>query len=143
MDPEKGRRITMNEMGSMEIGFHPPVSGRAVLEQVDFEKAGGLVPAVVQASDTGMVLMLAWVSPQALEESFATGYAHYFSRSRNCLWKKGETSGNQQRIREILLDCDGDTLLYIVDQKGPACHTGTKSCFFRTFGQDRNETGFR
>ncbi len=123
----------MNETDKMKSGFHPPVSDRAVMEQVDFSKAGGLVPAVVQASDTGMVLMLAWVSPEALEKSFSTGYAHYYSRSRNCLWKKGETSGNLQHIREIFIDCDGDTLLYIVDQEGPACHTGAGSCFFRAF----------
>ncbi len=143
MDPEACRRIVMTHEASVKSGFHPPVSDRAMLEQVDFSKGGGLVPAVVQAADTGMVLMLAWVSPEALEKSISTGYAHYFSRSRACLWKKGETSGNLQEIREILIDCDGDTLLYIVDQKGPACHTGAKSCFYRSFRADRNEPDFR
>lgn len=116
-------------------GFRPPVSGGVLPSGVDFGKGGGLVPAVVQEYGSGMVLMVAWVNAEALEKSLATGFAHYYSRSRNALWKKGETSGNVQRMREILLDCDGDTLLYIVEQRGPACHTGAKSCFFRTVGE--------
>lgn len=89
-----------------------------------------LVPAVAQDADTKEVLMLAYVSKEALELTLKTGFAHYFSRSRNKLWKKGATSGNVQQITEARLDCDGDALLYIVRQTGSACHTGNKSCFY-------------
>lgn len=99
---------------------------------VDWVKMGGLVPVVVQDFLTKDVLMQAYVSPGALELSLSTGFAHYFSRSRKKIWKKGETSGNLQKINKILLDCDGDCLLYLVEQSGPACHTGEKTCFFRT-----------
>ncbi len=91
--------------------------------------ADGLVPAVAQQWDTGEVLMVAWVDAAALERTVRTGLATYYSRSRQQLWTKGETSGHVQRIRGIRVDCDGDTLLYSVDQSGPACHTGTHSCF--------------
>jgi phosphoribosyl-AMP cyclohydrolase len=99
------------------------------LEDVDFEKLGGLVPVVVQDAATRDVLMVAFANREALAETVRTGYAHYFSRSRQRLWKKGETSGHVQRVREILLDCDRDTVLYIVEQTGVACHRGTRSCF--------------
>jgi phosphoribosyl-AMP cyclohydrolase len=89
----------------------------------------GLVPAVAQQWDTGEVLMLAWVDAAALAETLRSGLATYYSRSRGRLWTKGETSGHVQRIRSIAVDCDGDTLLYTVDQTGPACHTGTRTCF--------------
>lgn len=89
----------------------------------------GLVPAVAQQWDTGEVLMLAWVDEAALSQTLRTGLATYFSRSRGQLWTKGETSGHVQRIRSVSVDCDGDTLLYSVDQTGPACHTGTRTCF--------------
>jgi len=98
--------------------------------KIDWEKQDGLLPAVVQDAETGDVLMLAYVNKDALKMTFETGYAHYFSRSRNSLWKKGETSGHLQKIKDVFLDCDGDTLLYMVHQQGPACHTGEKSCFF-------------
>ena len=97
---------------------------------VDFEKNGGLVPVIVQDADTNEVLMLAYMNEEALKLTQKTGFAHYFSRSRNKLWKKGESSGNTQEVREILTDCDSDTILLKVKQKGPACHTGRKSCFF-------------
>ena len=89
----------------------------------------GLVPAVAQQWDTGEVLMVAWVDAAALAETLRSGLATYFSRSRGRLWTKGETSGHVQRIRSIAVDCDGDTVLYTVDQTGPACHTGTRTCF--------------
>ena len=88
----------------------------------------GLVPAVVQ-EENGQVLMLAYMNEEALKKTLETGYAHYFSRSRQTLWKKGETSGNVQQIKEISYDCDGDTLLMRVHQTGVACHTGSYSCF--------------
>ncbi|MCU4751732.1 phosphoribosyl-AMP cyclohydrolase [Halobacteria archaeon AArc-curdl1] len=92
----------------------------------------GLVPAVAQDADSGEVLMLAYVSPAALEATLETGVAHYYSRSRDELWQKGKTSGHTQSIHEVRVDCDADTLLYLVDQEGGACHTGHRSCFYRT-----------
>jgi len=92
----------------------------------------GLVPAVAQDADTGEVLMLAYVNEEALERTHETGRAHYYSRSREELWEKGATSGHTQEIEEIRVDCDADTLLYVVEQAGGACHTGYRSCFHRT-----------
>jgi phosphoribosyl-AMP cyclohydrolase len=89
----------------------------------------GLVPAVVQDATTGKVLMLAWMDDEALRRTLATGRGTYWSRSRQEYWVKGETSGNTQHVREVRLDCDGDTLLLLVDQHGPACHTGAQTCF--------------
>ena len=89
----------------------------------------GLVPAIVQQHDTGEVLMLAWMDDEALHRSLSTGRATYWSRSRQDYWVKGETSGNRQHVKAIRMDCDGDTLLVKVDQEGPACHTGTRTCF--------------
>ena len=91
----------------------------------------GLVPAVAVDATTGAVLMLAWMNAEALAATRATGQAHFFSRSRNRLWKKGETSGNTLAVRELRIDCDGDSLLLVCDPAGPACHTGKPSCFFR------------
>lgn len=101
---------------------------------MDWKKMGGLIPVVVQDIDSKDVLMQAYANSDALNMSLDTGYAHYFSRSRNCIWKKGETSGNVQKICKVLVDCDGDCLLYLVRQSGPACHTGEKTCFFRIIG---------
>src|SRR4051795_5193373 len=99
---------------------------------IDFDKAGGLVPAIAQDADTGQVLMLAWMNREAYEETVRTSRAVYFSRSRNRLWRKGEESGNVQEVREIYLDCDADTILLKVHQiGGAACHEGYASCFFR------------
>ena len=98
---------------------------------IDWEKMNGLLPVVVQDADSKEVLMQAYADKEALKLTEETGYAHYYSRSRKKIWKKGESSGNIQLIREIYLDCDGDSLLYLVDQKGPACHTGRRSCFYR------------
>ena len=91
--------------------------------------ADGLVPVIAQESRTGDVLMLAYANRDALERTAATGQAHYYSRSRAALWRKGERSGHGQAVREIRLDCDGDTVLYRVEQTGPACHTGARTCF--------------
>ncbi|WP_229203938.1 bifunctional phosphoribosyl-AMP cyclohydrolase/phosphoribosyl-ATP diphosphatase HisIE [Campylobacter anatolicus] len=99
---------------------------------IDWQKVGGMVPVVVQESNTNEVLMFAFMDKEALELSLQTGYAHYFSRTKNRIWKKGEESGNTQKINEIFLDCDNDTLLIKITQNGGiACHTGEKSCFFR------------
>lgn len=89
----------------------------------------GLVPAVVQQHDTGEVLMLGWMDDEALHRTLTTGRGTYWSRSRNEYWVKGETSGHTQQVLEVRLDCDGDTLLVKVDQAGPACHTGERTCF--------------
>ena len=91
--------------------------------------AAGLVPAVVQQHDTGEVLMLGWMDDEALRRTLATRRTTFWSRSRGEYWVKGETSGNRQWVKEVRLDCDGDTLLGKVDQEGPACHTGTRTCF--------------
>lgn len=92
----------------------------------------GLVPAVAQDADSGEVLMLAYVSPEALRLTVETGRAHYYSRSRDELWEKGASSGHTQEIRDVRVDCDADTLVYLVDQTGGACHTGHQSCFYRS-----------
>jgi len=90
----------------------------------------GLIPAIAQQFDTGEVLMLAWMSPDSITETLATGQACYYSRSRRKLWRKGESSGQVQKLVELRVDCDGDSLLLLVDQTGVACHTGRKNCFF-------------
>jgi phosphoribosyl-AMP cyclohydrolase len=105
---------------------------------VDFDKSGGLVPAIAQDADTGAVLMLAWMNREAFEETLRTRRAVYFSRSRNRLWRKGEESGNVQEVREVYVDCDADTILLKVRQVGgAACHEGYPSCFLRRLEGDR------
>ncbi len=107
----------------------PPAAIAALAAMVRFD-ARGLVPAITQQHDTGEVLMMAWMDRAALAETLSTGRAVYFSRSRNALWRKGETSGQVQRLVDLRLDCDGDTVLLLVDQTGVACHTGRRSCFY-------------
>lgn len=109
------------------------------LSQADFVAAvrfdsQGLVPAIAQSAATGQVLMMAWMTREALEITLATKEVTYWSRSRRKNWRKGETSGHVQRLVEALVDCDGDTILLKVDQLGPACHTGAPSCFYRQLG---------
>jgi len=100
--------------------------------ELDFNKTGGLVPAIVQDFQTGEILMLAYMNPDAFNATLSTGKATYYSRSRQTLWVKGETSGNMQLIKEIRIDCDDDTVLLKVEQLGDAaCHTGHRSCFFK------------
>jgi len=108
----------------------PPSAGTDILAAIAFD-AGGLVPAIAQQHDTGEILMLAWMNREAVAETLATGQVCYFSRSRGRLWRKGETSGQVQHLRELRIDCDGDALLLLVDQTGVACHTGRRSCFYR------------
>ena len=91
----------------------------------------GLIPAIVQEATSGEVLMMAWMNSEALKRTRRSGQAHFWSRSRGELWRKGETSGNTLQVRAIRLDCDGDTLLLRVEAAGPTCHTGADSCFFR------------
>ena len=104
------------------------------LAEMSFD-ADGLVPAIAQQHDTGEVLMLGWMNRDAVRASLAEGRACYWSRSRRRLWRKGETSGQVQWLRELRLDCDGDAVLLLVDQHGVACHTGRRNCFFRAWRQ--------
>jgi phosphoribosyl-ATP pyrophosphohydrolase/phosphoribosyl-AMP cyclohydrolase len=101
----------------------------SLLEQLKFDK-DGLIPCITQDAENGEVLMLAYMNAEAVHNTLATGKVHYYSRSRAQQWMKGESSGNIQTVREIRYDCDGDTLLIKVEQRGPACHTGRRSCFF-------------
>lgn len=100
------------------------------MELEKFFKKGELIPAVIQENSTGEVLMLAYMNKESLEKTLETGYTWFFSRSRQKLWNKGETSGHVQKVVSICGDCDDDTLLIKVEQTGPACHTGSKACFF-------------
>jgi phosphoribosyl-AMP cyclohydrolase len=100
--------------------------------QLDFQKGGGLVTAIAQDEATGDVLMVAFMNEEAFDRTVETGEVHYWSRSRNKLWYKGEESGNTQRVKSMYIDCDGDVVLLKIEQKGgAACHTGRRSCFFR------------
>ena len=101
-----------------------------ILAELRFD-TNGLIPAIAQQHDTGEVLMMAWMSRESVAETLATGQVCYFSRSRGKLWRKGETSCQQQKLIELRLDCDGDTILLLVDQQGVACHTGRRDCFYR------------
>lgn len=105
------------------------------VEDLKFD-AQGLIPCVVQQYDTGEVLMVAWMNAESVALTLETGTTWFWSRSRQELWNKGATSGNTQQLRELLLDCDADTLLARVDSPGPACHTGNRTCFFRTFDNE-------
>lgn len=109
---------------------HSPATAEALLGAIAFDR-DGLVPAVAQQHDSGEVLMLAWMNRDALLKTLETGEAHYWSRSRRELWRKGQQSGQRQRLVELRVDCDGDALLLLVDQTGVACHTGRRSCFYR------------
>lgn len=99
----------------------------------------GLIPAIAQQHDSGEVLMMAWMNQESIDETLRTGRVCYWSRSRKRLWRKGEESGQVQQLIEARLDCDGDTLLLLVDQTGPACHTGRRSCFYNAIRGDRVE----
>jgi phosphoribosyl-AMP cyclohydrolase len=111
-------------------GEHPSEFQPGALPALKFD-ANGLITAVVQDATTSEVLMVAWMNRESLALTLKTGYTVFWSRSRQKLWKKGETSGCLQRVREVRADCDADTLLVLVDQTGPACHTGSRSCFFQ------------
>ena len=107
-----------------------------LVKEVDFSKEGGLVPAIVQDATDGTVLTVAYMDAEALRRTLETGRSWFYSRSRQEYWQKGETSGDRQYVREVRMDCDGDALVVLVDQHGKgACHTGERSCFYRTIGQ--------
>ncbi len=122
----------------------PETASSSLMEQIRWDERG-LVPAIVQDDLTGQVLMLAYMNREALERTLETGEAHFWSRSRQALWHKGESSGNVQRVRAVHIDCDGDTLLLLVDPAGPACHTGRRTCFYRRLDgeQDPEAKPFR
>ena len=101
------------------------------IDELDWKKMNGLVPVITQEADTLEVLTLAYVNREALQKTFETGWAHYYRRSHGKVMKKGVTSGNVQRVREVLTDCDNDAVLYMVEQSGPACHLGEQSCFHK------------
>jgi phosphoribosyl-AMP cyclohydrolase len=101
-----------------------------LIETIKFD-SDGLVPAIAQQHDTGEVLMMAWMNADSIRETLATGRVCYWSRSRKAFWRKGETSNQMQRLIDMRLDCDGDTILLLVEQDGVACHTGRRSCFYR------------
>jgi len=104
-----------------------------LMQKLDWTKGNGLIPVVTQDAESKAMLMLAYANKEALEKTLSTGLAHYWSRSRGKLWMKGETSGHTQKIVRVVADCDYDALLYVVKQKGPACHTGEATCFHHEF----------
>ena len=114
-------------------------SAAALIDRLVFDQ-DGLIPAIAQQHDTGEVLMLAWMNRAALQETLATGWVCYWSRARQAFWRKGETSGQTQKLVECRLDCDGDALLLLVAQTGVACHTGRRSCFFTALRDGKLET---
>jgi phosphoribosyl-AMP cyclohydrolase len=117
---------------SSDARVEPFSSVESMIQQIRFD-ANGLVPAIVQDSTSGQVLMMAWMNELSLRQTIEQGETVFWSRSRNSLWHKGASSGNVQRVQAIALDCDGDTLLIQVEAAGPACHTGEVSCFFRSY----------
>lgn len=124
--------------------FAPPLSGSQQDETIELRPkfdADGLVAAIAQDADTGEVLMLAWMNAEALQQTIDTGRAVYWSRSRQSLWRKGDTSGHEQHVVEIRIDCDQDAVLLRVRQTGAACHTGRRSCFYRVVTADGLKQG--
>lgn len=113
-------------------------SEKSALLDIKFNK-DGLIPVIAQCVQSGTVLMMAWMNEEALKKTIDTNDMYYFSRSRQKLWQKGETSGHFQKLIELRLDCDNDTILALIEQTGAACHTGTKSCFFKTIREFNDE----
>lgn len=111
------------------------VPSSVLIEQLNYNE-DGLIPAIAQQYDTGEVLMMAWMNQASIQETLETGKVCYWSRSRQSFWRKGETSGQQQRLKHMRTDCDGDTLLLLVDQDGAACHTGRRDCFYLNIEAD-------
>src|SRR5262249_15189841 len=130
--PLPGRPCRVHARAARRSPCHRPRGRHADMPEPDFDKRGGLLPAIAQDVHTGEVLMLAYMNRAAWEHTLATGQATYWSTSRNALWVKGETSGHVQRVQEVRIDCDADTVLLKVEQAGGvACHEGYASCFFR------------
>lgn len=129
---------TLDAGTNAEVWDGGRIDPEEMLSNVKFN-ADGLVPAIAQQWDTGEILMMAWMNSESLRETMRSGRAVYYSRSRKSLWRKGETSGQTQSIRDIILDCDGDTILLVVHQIGVACHTGRRSCFYKAFRPPHGE----
>jgi phosphoribosyl-AMP cyclohydrolase len=119
----------------LTVSANQPGAIAALLREIKFDERG-LVPAIAQQHDSGEVLMMAWMDRDAVSETLSSGRVCYWSRSRKALWRKGETSGHVQTLVDLRIDCDGDTLLVLVDQEGAACHTGRHNCFFRAIRND-------
>jgi phosphoribosyl-AMP cyclohydrolase len=128
--------VMLKQTEKFELGQSLPWS--EVVEILPFN-ADGLLPAIAQQYDSGEVLMMAWMNRESLDETIDTGRVCYFSRSRQKLWRKGESSGQVQMLKDMRFDCDGDTILLMVDQTGPACHSGRRSCFYNAVRGDRLE----
>ncbi len=128
----------MPAMPSTAITY-PPAAIALMVDAIKFD-AKGLVPAIAQQHDTGEVLMMAWMDRDAVTETMRTGRVCYWSRSRQAPWRKGETSGHIQTLLDLRIDCDGDTVLVLVDQTGVACHTGRHNCFFQSVRDGKLET---
>jgi len=124
------------EIEAQEEGTTFPIA--TVIEELTFDEQG-LIPVIAQDAETKSILMFAWMNRDALEETIATGRMCYWSRSRKSLWRKGESSGHVQQLKELRTDCDGDVLLAMIDQTGAACHTHRKSCFYLKFGEKEVE----
>ena len=107
----------------------------SLIDKINFDKNQGLVPVIVQESKSNEVLKLAYANRLAIEKTIKTGFGYYWSRTRNKLWKKGEESGNTQKVKQILVDCDFDAVIYLVEPSGPACHTGERVCFHHDLKQ--------
>lgn len=126
----------MKKTEKMSIGEGLPLS--EVLDNLPYNE-DGLVPAIAQQHDTGEVVMMAWMNREAIEETLTKSRVCYWSRSRQKLWRKGESSGQVQQLKDMRFDCDGDTILLLVDQTGPACHTGRRTCFYNAVRGDQVE----
>ncbi|MEE9357506.1 phosphoribosyl-AMP cyclohydrolase [Candidatus Vondammii sp. HM_W22] len=126
----------MKQTEKFSLGQSLPLS--EVLDSLPYN-SDGLVPAISQQYDTGEVLMMAWMNRQSIDETLEKGRVCYWSRSRQKFWRKGESSGQIQMLKEMRFDCDGDTILLVVDQTGPACHTGRRSCFYNQVNGDKVE----
>lgn len=126
----------MNFKNTEKLSTGDSVPLNELLDNIPWNEQG-LLPAIAQQFDTGEVLMMAWMNREALDETLQTGRVCYFSRSRQQLWRKGESSGQVQMLKELRFDCDGDTILVKVDQTGPACHTGRRDCFYNLVQGDR------
>jgi phosphoribosyl-AMP cyclohydrolase len=121
---------------TVAVSMYSPAAIAQALAAIAFD-ANGLVPCIAQQHDSGEILMMAWMNREAVEETLRTGRVCYFSRTRQALWRKGETSGHGQALVDLRIDCDGDTLLALVDQSGVACHTGRHNCFFRALREEK------
>ncbi|PLX60057.1 phosphoribosyl-AMP cyclohydrolase [Sedimenticola selenatireducens] len=126
----------MKESEKFKLGESLPL--QQVLDSLPYN-SDGLIPAIAQQHDTGEVLMMAWMNRVSLDETLEKGRVCYWSRSRQKLWRKGESSGQVQLLKDMRFDCDGDTILLLVDQTGPACHTGRRTCFYNAVRGDRVE----